>query len=104
MDEKVKTITGLAVASAFAAALALAAMSQSASATGDKDLEKCFGVAKAGDNDCKAGEGTSCAGHATIDYQGNYYKLVPAGTCATMELPDGRKGSPEALTRDLPPA
>jgi hypothetical protein len=33
MDDKVKTITGLAVASAFAAALGLAAMSQSASAT-----------------------------------------------------------------------
>jgi uncharacterized membrane protein len=29
---------------------------------------------------------------------------VPKGTCLTMELPDGRKGSLEALTRDVPPA
>lgn len=101
MDDKVKTITGLAVASAFATALGLAAMGQAAIAA---DEEKCFGVAKAGENDCKAAGGVSCGGHATMDYQGNAYKLVPAGTCATIELPDGRKGSLEPLTRDVPPA
>jgi uncharacterized membrane protein len=37
-----------------------------------------------------------------VDYQGNSWKLVPAGTCTTMELPDGRMGSLEALDRDLP--
>ena len=68
------------------------------------DQEKCFGVAKAGENDCAAGKGTTCAGTSTIDYQGNAWKLVPKGTCTTMELPDGRKGSPTALDRDLPPA
>jgi uncharacterized membrane protein len=44
-----------------------------------------------------------------VDYQGNAWKLVPAGTCATMEVPaasDGmaRMGSLEALERDLPGA
>jgi len=102
MNDQTKTITGLAVASAFAAALGMAASSQAALA--DDDMEKCYGVAEAGANDCAAGEGTSCAGTSKIDYQGNSWKLVPAGTCTTMELPDDRKGSLEALDRDLPPA
>ncbi|MDH5453973.1 MAG: DUF2282 domain-containing protein, partial [Paracoccaceae bacterium] len=60
------------------------------------------GVALAGQNDCAAGPGTTCAGTSKVDYQGNAWKLVPAGTCATMELPDGRMGAMEALDRDLP--
>lgn len=43
--------------------------------------EKCFGVALAGKNDCAAGPGTSCAGAAKSDHQGNSWKLVPTGTC-----------------------
>jgi len=46
--------------------------------------EKCFGVALKGKNDCAAGPGTSCAGTSTVDYQGNAWKLVPAGTCEKM--------------------
>ncbi|MES2145699.1 MAG: DUF2282 domain-containing protein [Pseudomonadota bacterium] len=79
-------------------------MTEAALADGTK--EKCFGVALAGQNDCKAGEGTTCAGSAKVDYQGNAFKLVPTGTCLTMELPaaaDGmaRKGSLKALDRDM---
>ncbi len=103
MHTKVK-MTGLAVASAFAAAVGLAALGQSAIAAEGGDMEKCYGVAKAAENDCAAGKGTSCAGTSTVNYQGNAWKLVPKGTCLTMELPDGRKGSLEALDRDLPPA
>lgn len=74
-----------------------------------EDMEKCFGVALAGQNDCAAGPGTTCAGTSKVDYQGNAWKLVPAGTCLTMELPaaaDGtmRTGSLEALKRDVPSA
>ncbi len=68
----------------------------------DAGMEKCFGVALAGQNDCAAGPGTTCQGTSTVDYQGNAWKFVDGGTCATMELPDGRMGSPEALTRDVP--
>lgn len=103
MDTKVK-MTGLAVASAFAAAVGLAALGQSATAAEGGDMEKCYGVAKTAENDCKAGAGTSCAGTSTVNYQGDAWKLVPKGTCLTMELPDGRKGSLEPLDRDLPPA
>jgi len=103
MTYQTKKISGVAVASAFAAALGMAASSQSAAAA-DEKMEKCYGVAKAADNDCKAGEGTTCAGTSKIDYQGDAWKLVPEGTCTTMELPDGRNGSLEPLDRDLPPA
>jgi uncharacterized membrane protein len=88
----------LAVAGALAAALS-AQFATAASAEGAK--EKCFGVALAGANDCAAGAGTSCAGTSKVDYQGNSWKYVAAGTCATMELPEGRMGSLEALDRDM---
>lgn len=52
-------------------------------------MEKCYGVALAGKNDCAAGPGTSCAGTSKIDYQGNAWKQVPAGTCTTIKTPKG---------------
>jgi uncharacterized membrane protein len=61
---------------------------------GEKD--KCYGVSKAGKNDCAAGPGTSCAGTSTVDYQGNAWTYVDKGTCVTIERPDGTKGSLEA--------
>ena len=103
MNDRAKRMTGLAVACAFSAALGLVASNQTVGAA-EGDMEKCYGVAKAGDNGCHAGPGTSCAGTSKIDYQGNSWSLVPKGTCLTMELPDGRKGSLEPLDRDLPPA
>ena len=94
-----------ALAATFA--LSLSALATMAHADEAKPQEKCFGVALAGANDCAAGKGTSCAGTATADYQGNAWTLVDAGTCETMDLPemaDGseRKGSLEAVERDLP--
>jgi uncharacterized membrane protein len=93
------------LAASIATALTLAALPLHA----QENMEKCFGVALAGQNDCAAGAGTTCAGTSVVDYQGNAWKLVPAGTCVTMELPaaaDGmtRMGSLEALERDLPGA
>jgi uncharacterized membrane protein len=52
-------------------------------------VEKCYGVSMAGQNDCKAGEGTTCAGTAKMDYQGNSWKNVPAGTCTSIKTPKG---------------
>ena len=53
-------------------------------------FEKCYGVALKGQNDCKAGAGTSCAGTSTVDYQGNSWKAVPKGTCTAMKTPKGQ--------------
>ncbi|MFO1107239.1 MAG: DUF2282 domain-containing protein [Amaricoccus sp.] len=91
------TLTGLAIASAIASALASAAGPAAAGPT----QEKCFGVALAGMNDCAAGPGTTCAGTSRVDYQGNSWKLVPAGTCTTLSFPGNRTGSLEPLKRDL---
>ncbi|MBS0455100.1 MAG: DUF2282 domain-containing protein [Proteobacteria bacterium] len=52
-------------------------------------MEKCYGVSMAGKNDCAAGPGTTCAGTSKVDYQGNAWKNVPAGTCATIKTPTG---------------
>ncbi|MDN5787018.1 DUF2282 domain-containing protein [Pseudorhodobacter sp.] len=86
----------LAVAGALAAVMAVHAVPASA----QDAKEKCYGVALAGQNDCKAGEGTTCSGSSKVDYQGNAYKEVPTGTCLKMELPEGRMGSLEPLDRD----
>lgn len=100
------------LAASIAAALTLAATTAEA-----QSMEKCYGVSLAGQNDCAAGPGTSCAGSSVLDYQGNAWTLVPAGTCETMEIPaDGmghaRHGVSEAtltagnygpgVNRDLP--
>ena len=55
-----------------------------AEAAADGEMEKCYGVALAGKNDCAAGPGTSCAGTSTVDYQGNAWKYVPTGECEDM--------------------
>ncbi|MFC5066508.1 DUF2282 domain-containing protein [Flaviflagellibacter deserti] len=68
----------------------------------DAGKEKCFGVALKGQNDCKAGAGTTCQGSSTVDYQGNAWKFVDGGTCTTMDLPGDRKGSTTELKRDIP--
>jgi uncharacterized membrane protein len=86
----------------IAASLASALAGLAAPVMAEEAKEKCYGVSLAGQNDCAAGEGTTCAGTSKVDYQGNSWKYVPAGTCTTMELPEGRMGSLEALTRDLP--
>jgi len=86
-----------AVAMAISGATFLASTGGASAAT-----EKCYGVALAGQNDCAAGPGTTCAGSSKVDYQGNAWKTVDAGTCATMSLDGGRMGSLEALERDLP--
>jgi uncharacterized membrane protein len=61
-------------------------------------MEQCYGIALAGQNDCKAGPGTTCAGTAKRDYQGNAWKLVPQGTCTSLQTPKGL-GSLTAINR-----
>ena len=47
--------------------------------------EKCYGIAKAGQNDCASKNGShSCAGHAKTDNDPNEWKKVPKGTCSQI--------------------
>ena len=90
-----KTTVSFALAGALAAALA----SLTAPATAEAgDKEKCYGVSLKGENDCAAGPGTTCAATARVDFQGNAWKLVPKGTCTTIDTPFG-KGSLEPIKR-----
>ena len=81
-----------------ALAAAAASVALAAPAHAQAKMEKCYGVAKVGKNDCAAGPGTSCAGTSTRDYQGNAWKLVPAGTCVKIDTPKG-KGSLSPVER-----
>jgi uncharacterized membrane protein len=94
---------------AGAVTTALASMAAAAPLTEAEDKaavsagkEKCFGVVLKGQNDCAAGPGTTCQGTSTVDFQGNAWKFVQHGTCASIEAPGGRSGSPTALKRDVP--
>jgi len=100
MDRRSANLT---IAASFASALTLIAGSVSALADAKMDkmmkktgaeikagkMEKCYGVALKGQNDCYAGAGTTCAGTNTVDHQGNAFKLEPKGTCTTMQTPKG---------------
>jgi len=74
-----------ALASALALALAGVASAQPAKDPGPK-YEKCYGVAKAGQNDCANLSGThSCAGHSKADGSIEEWKYVARGTCKEMK-------------------
>jgi uncharacterized membrane protein len=66
----------LLVASALATVVSLSAMAGAQAA----ENEKCYGIAKAGKNDCQTAT-HSCAGTATADAAGDSWIYVPAGTC-----------------------
>lgn len=83
-------ISAIALLTALGSALAGSATAgMEDSATGK---EKCYGVSLAGQNDCAAGPGTSCAGTTKSDYLGSAWKLVPAGTCLKTKSPTSRTG------------
>lgn len=92
-----KNLTASLTALSLSAIVAAAAYAQTAPMGEDKAMpgdksakqEKCYGVAMAGKNDCAAGAGTTCAGTAKMDYQGNAWKHVPAGTCTAIKTPRG---------------
>ena len=76
-------------AAALAAFTAGAALAQDKGAAAKGDKERCYGVSRAGQNDCAAGPGTSCAGTSKMDYQLDAWKYVPKGTCTSIKTPKG---------------
>ncbi|MCM2291182.1 DUF2282 domain-containing protein [Allorhizobium sp. BGMRC 0089] len=79
--------TSALLAASLSAALAAGAATTAQAA--DQAMEKCYGVALKGQNDCAAGPGTTCAGTSKIDYQQNAWKLVPKGSCESIKTPNG---------------
>ncbi|AEA67361.1 MULTISPECIES: BufA1 family periplasmic bufferin-type metallophore [Pseudomonas] len=83
MTVSTRTLSATALILALGSALSMTAVSTVHAA--DDTMEKCFGVALKGKNNCAAGAGTTCAGTAKMDYQGNAWKSVPKGTCTTTK-------------------
>ena len=87
-----KTVTSTTLsAAALALALGSALTLSTAPAVG-ADMEKCYGVALKGKNDCAAGPGTTCAGTSKVDYQANAWKNVPKGSCEKTASPASPTG------------
>jgi uncharacterized membrane protein len=79
-------INNALIASAVTAAVA--ALNATATMAGPAEqpaysFEKCYGVVKAGLNDCQTST-HSCAGTSTVDNQGDAWIYVPAGTCTKL--------------------
>ena len=69
------------IAAALATVCAASASAAPAASTGG-DKEKCYGIAKAGQNDCAAANGShSCAGQSKTDNGAGDWKFVAKGTC-----------------------
>ncbi|WP_445366736.1 DUF2282 domain-containing protein [Methylomonas sp. BW4-1] len=91
--KNVNTVVSTAMASLIV--LGASGLPSLAFAADKKDMEKCYGVAKAGKNDCKT-LSNACAGHSTADNQKDAFIAVPAGTCerivgGSMEAPADMK-------------
>lgn len=65
------------------------------------EREHCYGIALAGENDCRAGAGTTCAATSTVNFQGNAWTYTPAGTCVHIQTPAGAASLSE-LDRNVP--
>jgi uncharacterized membrane protein len=75
---------------ALAASLTAVAVAASAEPVRPQPgMDKCYGISRAGQNDCAAGAGTSCAGTSRRDYQGNAWKYVARGSCTRIQTPRG---------------
>ena len=62
--------------------------------------DKCYGIALAGENDCKAGAGTSCEGTSTVDFQANAWTYTPRGSCEFIITPEGPASLSEVQRSD----
>ncbi|MGA2552212.1 MAG: DUF2282 domain-containing protein [Burkholderiaceae bacterium] len=90
MDKQIIIRAALASVFAFAAV-------GTAHAADDPTKEKCFGIAKAGSNDCASATGThSCAGQAKKDGDAGDWKYVAKGTCEKM---GGKMMAPDAMKK-----
>ena len=82
MSNTVKMAMALLVAGTVTAGFSEAPEEEMTAASQDS-MEKCYGIVKAGANDC-AGAGHSCAGQASADASGTEFIVVPAGTCEKL--------------------
>ena len=73
----------LIISAAITGLLALSASGLAGAQEPAPKKEKCFGIAKAGKNDCGTSQ-HSCAGNAKADNVPEEWKYVAKGTCEKM--------------------
>jgi uncharacterized membrane protein len=76
------TKRNLLIGTAISSLIAMSALVATQQANA-QDMEKCYGVVKAGKNDC-AGAGHTCQGQAKTDASPKEFVLLPAGTCEKL--------------------
>lgn len=77
--------TRLIVSGALASVLAMGALSASAQSPEGKEKEKCYGIAKAGTNDCANLSGShSCAGQSKNAMAPDEWNYVAKGSCVKI--------------------
>ena len=88
-----KILSTAALAGVLSVAIAGVSVSDAEAGAAKSGSEKCYGVAKAGQNHCGSADGAhSCAGQAKVDNDPNEWKFVKAGTCEDM---GGSKTAPK---------
>lgn len=81
----------------IAAALATVCAGAVAADAPKQEQEKCFGIAKAGQNDCAPSNGAhSCAGQSKVDMGASDWKYVAKGTCVKA---GGKLAAPAPATK-----
>jgi len=80
LNQETTMITKLTIAAALSTALLAGAASQTYA---QGNVEKCYGVAKAGKNDCQTAT-SSCAGTSKKDAQADAWLSLPKGTCTKI--------------------
>jgi uncharacterized membrane protein len=78
-----KSIKASAVAVGSLIAIGSLGLANPSFAADKPEMEKCYGVVKAGKNDCAA-NGHACAGQAKADRNGGEWLSVPKGTCERL--------------------
>ncbi len=95
----VNTLLVSAVALTVAGGISMAQAQEGAA----PEMEKCYGVAKAGKNDCaNAAKTHSCAGQATVDGDHGEYVNVPKGFCDKLAGGSTAEGAAEAAPAEAP--
>ncbi|NHZ63957.1 BufA1 family periplasmic bufferin-type metallophore [Massilia genomosp. 1] len=80
---KRQALIAAALAGVCTVSSGMAAAHDAPMSKGDKaDKEKCYGIAKAGQNDCASATGShGCAGASTVDKAPEEWKWVAKGSC-----------------------
>ena len=84
MISSTRKSSAFALAGAFATVIAMGIAPGTANAA--DDMEKCYGISKAAENDCAIKGANGCAGQSKVDYDGKAWKSVKTGTCTAIEV------------------